>query len=148
MVSGWVKDSHRCGLPLQQAAPTQAFKMLPPPPLPHLFLTNQHTQSSLSSTSSAASFNHRVNSLEYTTCRCGLVTTKFDFRAGVSPSPDAHRYSTSCLLFQKTVFSFDLTMFPFFIFLLTHFRAAVTAYGYIVRCSVRDEIHLNESLKV
>lgn len=35
MVSGWVKDSHRCGLPLQRAAPTQAFKMLPPP-LPHL----------------------------------------------------------------------------------------------------------------
>lgn len=82
------------------------------------FLTNQHTESSLSSTSSAVSFNHCVNTLEYTTCRCVLVTTKSNFRAGVSPSPDAHRYSTSCLLFQKNVLLLILPCFLFFFSLL------------------------------
>lgn len=136
------KGLHRCGLPLQRALSHSGIQDAAAAASP--LLTNQHMQSSLSSTSSAASFNHSANSLEYTTCRCCLVTTKSDIGAGISQNPDAHSYSTSCLLFQKLLFLWFSHVTFFF---LADFLAVVGPLGYIRSIAVQ-EIHLNESMKV
>lgn len=146
MVSGWVKDSHRCGLPLQPAAPTQAFKTLPPP-LPHLswqISTQSHPSPPprLPRPSITAWTHWNTQPAAAVSSRQSLTSEQGFLRAQTLiaiPLP---------VFFSKILFFFWFYQVSFFFLLVTHFRAAVAAHGYIVRCSVRDEIHLNESLKV